>query len=314
MFSGVAVMKRCAFTLVELLAVIAVISVLAALLLPAVQVAREVGRRAQCHSNLRQLGLAVHSFESARHCLPPAGFWRTGQNIPESMNKLGVTPYTDHSWMVFLLEYVEQSNVGDTYNRSCDSLSPANANARSARLPILRCPSSPARDELATMGSPFGIVSGGTSDYVVCRRLDEPLARSLGFVGTPGDLVSFYSALPPRQVGYFSAVVDGLSNTLMITESAARNSHYITGQHVVNDVPLRVIWAATDNTMVLVGHTPDGLTWPGPCMVNCSNVNGLYAFHTSGACGVLADGSVRMIETGIDVPTMAALVTRAGND
>jgi prepilin-type N-terminal cleavage/methylation domain-containing protein len=64
--------RRCAFTLIELLVVIAIIAILVALLLPAVQAAREAGRRAQCRSNLRQLGLALHNYESVYGVLPPS--------------------------------------------------------------------------------------------------------------------------------------------------------------------------------------------------------------------------------------------------
>ena len=107
-YTGTGVERHCrgrssrrAFTLVELLVVIAIISILVALLLPAVNAAREAARRTQCMNNIAQLGLALHNYEMANQSLPPGVMNATGpiRNIPEG---------TQVSWMVHILPFVEE--------------------------------------------------------------------------------------------------------------------------------------------------------------------------------------------------------------
>ncbi len=96
--------SRSGFTLVELLVVIAIIGILVGLLLPAVQAAREAARRMQCSNNLKQLGLAVHNFESAYKKFPPSQLAVTG-TVP-NIDEINF-PYVGH--LVFLMPYLEQS-------------------------------------------------------------------------------------------------------------------------------------------------------------------------------------------------------------
>src|SRR5262245_20109220 len=92
------------FTLVELLVVLAIIGVLVALLLPAVQAAREAARRTQCSNNLKQFGLAAHTFNDTYGRLPPGGGAQGGGSGLSSSTDFG-------SWLVYLLPYVEQTNL-----------------------------------------------------------------------------------------------------------------------------------------------------------------------------------------------------------
>src|SRR5687768_8242581 len=105
--------RRSAFTLVELLVVIAIIGILIALLLPAVQAARESARRSQCANNLKQIALAVHNYENSYKILPPAvvnGAAFPTKGLEDYLNAAG-TAYTNHGTLSILLPYLEQGNV-----------------------------------------------------------------------------------------------------------------------------------------------------------------------------------------------------------
>jgi prepilin-type N-terminal cleavage/methylation domain-containing protein len=131
-------MKRTAFTLVELLVVIAIIGVLVALLLPAVQAAREAARRSQCASHLSQLGLAVLNYEMAHGCYPPGTIDATGPvaNAPTGYH---------HNWLVQLLPYLEEQNAYRALDKTVSVYHPNNAAVAASPPPFLTCPSSPVK-------------------------------------------------------------------------------------------------------------------------------------------------------------------------
>jgi prepilin-type N-terminal cleavage/methylation domain-containing protein len=127
-------MKRTAFTLVELLVVIAIIGVLVALLLPAVQAAREAARRSQCASHLSQLILAVHSYEMAHGCYPPGTLDAKGPvaNAPTGYH---------HNWIVQILPYIEEQNAWNAIDKKVGVYDPKHAPVVASPPPILTCPS-----------------------------------------------------------------------------------------------------------------------------------------------------------------------------
>lgn len=130
------IIRRRAFTLIELLVVIAIIGVLIALLLPAVQAAREAARRAQCTNNLKQLALAAANYETQSGSLPPGHLsqWSPMDNAPS----LGI------SHMVQLLPLLEQTTVFHAYNFEVATIDPANVTVAGVGLSSLWCPSDPA--------------------------------------------------------------------------------------------------------------------------------------------------------------------------
>jgi prepilin-type N-terminal cleavage/methylation domain-containing protein len=127
--------KQPAFTLVELLVVIAIIGILVALLLPAVQAAREAARRMSCSHHLMQLGVAILSYESAHGVYPPGTIQDKGPIYHEPKGY-------HHNWIVQILPYLEERNAWQHVDQSVGVYHPNNAPVRSLSIEVLRCPSS----------------------------------------------------------------------------------------------------------------------------------------------------------------------------
>jgi len=128
------------FTLVELLVVITIIGILIALLLPAVQAAREAARRLQCQNNLKQLGLAVLGYEHIHGIFPPSSHWNVadGANV-QTWNQQKLS----ENWVVLVLPFMEQQGLYDSIDRTRYMTDPVNAAARAMRLETMLCPSDP---------------------------------------------------------------------------------------------------------------------------------------------------------------------------
>src|SRR4051794_28633003 len=147
--------SRCAFTLVELLVVIAIIGVLVALLLPAVQAAREASRRSKCQNSLKQIGLALHNYESTFGLFPPGDL---------SVNK-GAGDVPQASTHAFILPYLEGGNSYNTFNFSVQvNGNNANSTARIQLIPTYQCSSDPAGAKINTITG----VASANANYMQC--------------------------------------------------------------------------------------------------------------------------------------------------
>ncbi len=187
---------RRGFTLIELLVVIAIIGVLVALLLPAVQAAREAARRAQCTNNLKQLGLALHNFESAHTAFP-----RSGEH-PVTWTDGNVYKTQDYqSAFTLLMPYMEQGVVFNTYNMELRHNLPANYTAASTSLNTFLCPSNGiAGDRTGGAGKDnFGY---GCSDYAMCPYTE------MDSLGNPSDSSS-YGLSPAVKLLSLAALTSG---------------------------------------------------------------------------------------------------------
>ena len=192
-------MRRNAFTLIELLVVIAIIAILIALLLPAVQQAREAGRRTQCRNNLKQLGLAIHNYESTMTCLPP-----TAVIVRLPNNSLWTSYLGPHSR---LLPYIEQGNTYNAINVNTSYGDPANLPAVARVIPMFLCPSEPRSEPV--VNASFGTIGG--VNYTFCMGDWFVWA---GPDGGPQTRSAFGVNLSRRMRDF----TDGTSNTLWMSE------------------------------------------------------------------------------------------------
>ena len=189
------------FTLIELLVVIAIIAVLIALLLPAVQQVREAARRTQCKNNLKQIGIALHNYESMHLRLPSA---RTG---------------SPHLWSALaqILPYIEGGNVFAAVDFELGVLDPVNTEAVRTRIPIYVCPSDSGPDRLHDDFAPTNYVANagtGRQNFGSFRPEDGP--ESIDGV--------FFDRSSVR----FAEVTDGLSNTTAFGETLRGSGTDIT--------------------------------------------------------------------------------------
>jgi len=194
---------RSAFTLVELLVVIAIIGVLVALLLPAVQAAREASRRASCLNNLRQLGIALHNFEDANKQLPVGSESKEYPGAPSF-------PHNFYRWSVLahLTPYLEQTNAHNSldltvplYTPPSFGIAPQNAAGVALVVPIFLCPSDSTRGPVAT--------GFGPTNYAAC-------AGSGSGGGSPFDTDGSFFV---RRAMRLAELTDGTSNTVIFSES-----------------------------------------------------------------------------------------------
>ena len=147
-------LRRHGFTLIELLVVIAIIGVLIALLLPAVQSAREAARRSQCVNNLKQLALAANNYESTYGCLPPG-------NLNQHYAGNGNQWYTGVNSFAFMLNYVEAGSLFASYNFDQSMRDGANVTAAATNLSVLWCPSDPEVSQLVPLHTWYDVQPPG---------------------------------------------------------------------------------------------------------------------------------------------------------
>ena len=297
-------MRRKAFTLVELLVVIAIIGILIALLLPAVQAAREAARRMSCTNNMKQIGLGLHMYHDTFKTLP-AG-WRGFDPSNGQPHWFGLPGW---AWSASILPYMEQTAIYESllhFERSITD--PVNDEVRVAEIPIFRCPTDIGEKTFDLQGGGPSVGGGvafpieiATGNYIgVFGTLDfhdvcDP--GSPDFNGCKGDGTFFLN----RQVR-FADIRDGLSNTLVVGERSSK-------------------WAPSTWVGVVTGGQHGvarvaGLAaFPPNSEVNEEHyTHNFSSFHPSGTNFLSGDGSVKLISETIAEETYHALATRSAGD
>ncbi len=197
--------RRLGFTLVELLVVIAIIGILIALLLPAVQAARESARRSQCANNLKQFGVGLHNYESTNKHFP-AGAVRWDVGASDTWSSTGL------SWIARLLPYMEQEATAEQINFSTPEGQTVAAPAvpiRMLQLPMIRCPSDLKEVRPNTSHSP--------TNYVVCLGNDDRPEVSVNRQAVL-PLVRVGSAFRNERPVKIAQILDGTANTMAVSE------------------------------------------------------------------------------------------------
>jgi prepilin-type N-terminal cleavage/methylation domain-containing protein/prepilin-type processing-associated H-X9-DG protein len=296
-------LDRRGFTLIELLVVIAIISVLIALLLPAVQAAREAARRGQCINNLKQIGLALLNYEQAVLTLPPGYV----SNFDSQGNDTG----PGWGWAAMLLPQFEQAPVFGAINFNLAIEDPSNLTGRLPLVNSFLCPSDTVAPfwwavnrDVATGAPVQQICQVASSNYVGMYGISEP--------GPNGEGVFFRdSKIALRDV------TDGTSQTLSVGE----RSHRLGEATWVGSVTNALLYPNDNDNIgryvtetssgMILGHAGEG-AGPGSPM---SDVNQFYSLHYGGGVNFLfGDGHVTFLKSTMNYQTYLALATRAGGE
>jgi prepilin-type N-terminal cleavage/methylation domain-containing protein len=322
--------RRSAFTLIELLVVIAIIAILIALLLPAVQQAREAARRSACTNNLKQIGLALHNYESTYARLPMG-------IVGDQCNGLvwgGNNSYDDDgfSWTTSILPYLDQApkynqlstspywgRFGATQLYWIDQGSPATGApipGCTEPLAVFSCPSSALpRVAPATFTVPGNTAIGNTTPI---WSIGYAISSYKGAGGGPTTDDSGVLAKNCEKPGgiKFAEITDGLSNMIMVCESTiitTGSNPTINGNTSVQDWPTLYVAAGDDEMIRVNGRT----TAPINAFTNPNNwaaaINddSAASYHTGGAFFGFCDGSVRFISENISIQTYGRLHDRS---
>ncbi len=330
------------FTLVELLVVIAIIGILIGLLLPAVNAAREAGRRTQCANNLKQIGLALLNFEGNYGAFPQA--FRPFP-VPDPAAPSGTGSYGPSAFLL-ILPFMEYNSVYRQINLTKAALDPVNMPpknpAYSTAIPTFLCPSAPGNPtvdysaELSNSFNNFG-VSVSFAPGLIFGRTDY--APDAGMqADLPGISINAGASIicePPDGPVRVAQITDGMSHTFLVNEDAGRPGWYgsqgaaaVSGYTGASGTAPQGggAWADPLNYIATNGSDLSGSgiaagggfmgipVAPWTCANGCSNDSEIFAFHPGGSNTLFGDGSVQFVINQLTMNQVQALLSRAGGE
>jgi len=332
------------FTLVELLAVTAIMAALLGLTIPAVQSARQAARRLSCENHLRQVGLALHAHEGARRFVPAwrkefswAEYPKDSPNpnffaVPAARTTLGalgqLLPFIEEGTLATLFDMTR--GLADPVNLPPPFPNGQNSPACLSRVPLFVCPATPAGIP-SDYGPRFTAIGYPPNTPLVLPRTDYAPLRGLHpslatCAGLPADFT--HNAMlgttdyVNRRTVRFREVTDGLSRTLAFVEQAGRQRRFFMGRLLGDSAPggatiLNAFygdWNTARHARGLSGTSASDPQQAGCAVVNVLNDDNPYAFHPGGVAAVMGDGRVTFMANEIDATVFAALVSRDGSD
>jgi prepilin-type N-terminal cleavage/methylation domain-containing protein/prepilin-type processing-associated H-X9-DG protein len=287
-------------TLIEMLVVIAVIGLLVALLLPAVQAARETARRALCGDNLRQMGVAMQSYLDVHRVFPPGYI--------SAFDAQGNDTGPGWGWPAMLLPQLEQSSLHSQVYFGYPIEHPLNLAARTVSLPVYLCPSDKSDSQRVWQAqtglpNPATICVVASSNYVGSFGTQEP--------GVDGDGIFFRNSRVNT-----ADVLDGLSQTLLVGERSqylgpATWTGAVTGAVLLPDLSDGIGGGPPENGAGMVlGHIGEELS-PGD---RGCEVNMYYSMHGEGVQFLFADAHASFLNRSLGYQIFLALATRSGRE
>ncbi len=266
---------RRGFSVIEFIAVIAIIVFVIAMLLPAMQFAREAARRTQCQNNLRQISLAMHNYAEQIEVFPPGVVNDQGPILNEPMGY-------DASWTVQLLAYLDRANLAALWDRDVGVYAPVNYQVFHQLLPTYVCP--------CNQGPVIRGIPGFQSSYAGCYNDTE----------TPIDETTVGVLTLNRSMTY-EMIEDGTTHTIMVGEVRLPDPKVHVDRMEAGRYGLLGWASGTRSTLRNVSRFNHDLTMADIDNGDLTGPNGGFgSYHEEGAFFVFCDGSVRFVHDGIE--------------